>query len=247
MEPSDLAALQEAAAGASRFVQRNLAQGVTSARYRALEPEWVKFCGASAPELEQGLVLIGTAAGAKSYDVDAHLDALAAQASAGLAGDRAIDQGMTVLTEVLGTRAGLRGNRDNYYDPANSRIQDVLRTGLGVPILLCSVAILVGRRLELPVFGIGSPGHFLGFYGDPSIGLGAYFDPFRGFRRLNFGEVTALLAPFVGSVDASMLQPVDDAEILARTLRNLVGAFGAAGDAVQVSCLERWIEVLTAP
>lgn len=246
MDLSDLTALQEAARSAPMQVQRNLGQGLALARYRGLEPEWVKLCEAAEPDLERGLVLIGMANGATEYDVAGHLDGLAAQVLTRLTGDRAIDVGLTALADVLNA-SGLAGNREQYYDPANSRIQDVLRTGKGLPILLCAVALLVGRRLELPVWGIGSPGHFLGFYGDPSIGLGAYFDPFRGYRRLNFGEVTALLAPFVGAVDASMLKPVNDAELLARVLRNLIGAEGAAGNAVQVARLEHWLELLTAP
>lgn len=70
-------------------------------------------------------------------------------------------QTITALNHVLFREAGLRGNRENYYDPRNSFVNDVLDRGLGIPITLALIYMEVGRRLGFPLFGVGMPGHFL--------------------------------------------------------------------------------------
>jgi regulator of sirC expression with transglutaminase-like and TPR domain len=65
------------------------------------------------------------------------------------------------LNHVLFTEEGFRGNRENYYDPRNSFLNDVLQLKLGIPITLALVYMEVARRVGFPLFGVGMPGHFL--------------------------------------------------------------------------------------
>lgn len=65
------------------------------------------------------------------------------------------------LNRVLFDEARLRGNRDDYYDPRNSFLNDVLDRGLGIPISLSVIYMEVARRVGFPLAGIGLPGHFL--------------------------------------------------------------------------------------
>ena len=68
---------------------------------------------------------------------------------------------ISALNHTLFGEAGLRGNRDDYYDPRNSFLNDVLDRRLGIPITLALMYMEVGRRLGFPLFGVGMPGHFL--------------------------------------------------------------------------------------
>lgn len=70
-------------------------------------------------------------------------------------------QTISALNYVLFGELGLRGNRDDYYDPRNSFLNDVLDRGLGIPITLSVVYLEVAQRIGFPVAGIGMPGHFL--------------------------------------------------------------------------------------
>ncbi len=71
--------------------------------------------------------------------------------------ERALDE----LNSLIFKEVGFRGNRDDYYDPKNSFLNEVLDRKLGIPITLCVVYMEVGRRVGLPLYGIGFPGHFL--------------------------------------------------------------------------------------
>src|SRR5690606_39368836 len=66
-----------------------------------------------------------------------------------------------VQTCALPIYLGFRGNEQNYYDPANSYFNRVIDRRTGNPISLCLLFMLLGRRLEMPIAGIGFPGHFL--------------------------------------------------------------------------------------
>jgi len=116
---------------------------------------------------------------------------------------------------------GFDGDRDNYYDPANSLLPQVLDRRRGIPITLSVVAIEVGRRMGVELAGVGLPGHFL--LTDPND-EDTFVDAFSGgvvldraaCRRL-FEHLHGPGAPFVGSY----LDPVDARTILTRVLANL--------------------------
>jgi regulator of sirC expression with transglutaminase-like and TPR domain len=68
---------------------------------------------------------------------------------------------IAAINHVLFQDAGMQGNREAYYDPRNSFINEVLDRRLGIPITLALIYMEVGRRLGFPLFGVGMPGHFL--------------------------------------------------------------------------------------
>jgi regulator of sirC expression with transglutaminase-like and TPR domain len=77
---------------------------------------------------------------------------------------------------------GFRGNAQDYYDPRNSYLNQVLDRRTGIPISLSAVAMAVGARAGLEVVGIGLPGHFVvKAVADREEIL---FDPFHGGRQL---------------------------------------------------------------
>src|SRR3989475_12208304 len=115
-----------------------------------------------------------------------------------------------------------RGNADDYYDPCNSCLNDVLERRLGIPITLSVLAMEVGRRVGLEIVGIGLPGHFCvgSRVGDELLVL----DPFGGGRVLERAEAEAIVARAVGravKLTDSHFAPTPKAQIVVRMLRNL--------------------------
>ena len=130
---------------------------------------------------------------------------------------------LDALVHHLFDEAGFRGNTEEYQDPDNSYLDQVLRRRLGIPITLSVLTMEVGRRLGLALDGIGMPGHFLvGFRTEP----GTYLDPFGGGRRLDVAGCQAIFASLGGSGwDEAYLAPVGARSILTRMLLNLQGIF----------------------
>lgn len=153
------------------------------------------------------------------------LDAMA-QSVSELAAGTAPAQRLEALNLYLFKRERFAGNIDDYYDPRNSFLNEVLDRRLGIPITLSILYIAVGRRLGLDLHGISFPGHFLvKWIGDSGETI---VDPFSGGGVLSQEDLRERLRAFRGSEAhplASLLVPASEAEILVRMLRNLKNVY----------------------
>ena len=128
---------------------------------------------------------------------------------------------MNILSEALFDEGGFRGNEKNYYDPRNSYLNQVMERRVGIPITLAVVYMEVGRRLKVPLVGVGMPGHFLVRHMEID---NLFVDPFNGGYLLSVDECKKLLEERMqGPIDwdQSLLSPVSNREIVARIIRNL--------------------------
>lgn len=151
----------------------------------------------------------------------AHFDRLAEELVAKLDRGSTIREQVAAVSSVLYERAGLRGNREDYYDPRNSYVSDVLDRKLGIPISLAVVILAVCRRAGVVADAIGFPGHFLARIGGPT---GALVDPFDKARVMGPSDLAEIAKRVLGEsaqVRPSHLEPVDVRGILVRMLSNL--------------------------
>ena len=126
------------------------------------------------------------------------------------------------LSQFLFEQRGLRGAApDDYYNPLNSNLTYALENGVGLPITLACIFILVGARVGLEIEGCNTPGHFLARDGRRDT----VFDPFNGGRVLSAREVATLRR----AAPAEMRGAASARQIIARVLRNLSVAFYNAG------------------
>jgi regulator of sirC expression with transglutaminase-like and TPR domain len=141
---------------------------------------------------------------------------------------------LVVLNEVVETlyiRRGLKGNREAYYDPRNSFLNDVLDRGLGIPLTLGMVLLEVGWRLDLPVEGVNFPGHFLVRYRGDEFGL--LLDPFDGGKIRFEDQAQELLDRVYGGVvrlQDVFLRTATKREMVARMLSNMKNLYVKVGD-----------------
>lgn len=141
---------------------------------------------------------------------------------------------LVVLQGVLHTlfqRQGLRGNREAYYDPRNSFLNDVLDRRLGIPLSLGIVLLEVGWRLDLPLEGVDFPHHFLVRFRGDAVEL--LVDPFDGGTLRFQDEAQELLDRVYGGMVRlrdEFLVTATRRAMLVRMLRNLKGLYMKAHD-----------------
>lgn len=138
------------------------------------------------------------------------------------------------LCSVLCEEAGLRGNTNDYYHPDNSFLHRVLACGMGIPISLSAIYVLVGRRAGLAVFGVGMPGHFL-----VRVGESLFLDPFNRGRILQREDCLGYLKEGGFGADESLLCPTSDRLIVARMLANLQNAYKKREDVTKADRYHR--------
>src|SRR5262249_52393457 len=99
-----------------------------------------------------------------NLDIAAYLsriDALATTAAERLGSAADVYRSIATLNFLLFQEHGFCGNREDYFDPKNSFLNEVLDRKTGIPISLSVLYIEVAKRIGLSLRGVGFPGHFL--------------------------------------------------------------------------------------
>lgn len=130
---------------------------------------------------------------------------------------------IATMNHFLFQEKGFAGNAENYYDPRNSFLNDVLDRKQGIPITLSIIYMEVGRRLGLSLDGVSFPGHFL-----VKLELEhseVVLDPYSGGISLSEQDLSSRLHQSHGDQPDvrldRLLASAGKKEILVRILRNL--------------------------
>ncbi len=153
------------------------------------------------------------------------LDAMALEVAREAPEHEPLTDRIVALNRFLFHKQGFRGNNNDYYDPRNSFLNDVLERRMGIPITLCVIYLELGWRMGLPLEGLSFPGHFLVKCEVPEGAI--VLDPFAYGNSVGVDELKRRLTLVYGravtedEVLALLLGCASRKEILARMLRNL--------------------------
>ncbi len=164
----------------------------------------------------------------------AALDRLTAEAGARVLRQADLFDRVRALNRFLFEEHGFAGNQEDFYDPRNSFLDQVLDRRLGIPITLSVLYVEIASRLGLPAYGVGFPGHFLVRIGRGDTAL--MLDVYAGGVALPESELDQRLADLYGQgtlriqSHPALLRPATKREILVRMLRNLIGIYRERGE-----------------
>lgn len=152
---------------------------------------------------------------------------------------------MLELNQYLFSELGFAGNRQDYYDPRNSFLNDVLDRRLGIPITLSIVYLEVGRRVGLDLEGVPFPGHFLVKL---HVNEGeVILDPYGGGASLGLDDLEERMEQAMGNgrplrpLLPGLLSGTTKRNILVRMLRNLRSVYLRREDHLRVLQTLDWI------
>lgn len=150
------------------------------------------------------------------------LDSYASEVSAKVHAAKDAKGRLRILNEFFFGEQGFAGNENDYYNPRNSCLNEVIVSRKGIPISLSVVYICIGRRLQMPITGVGLPGHFLVRFDDDRYQT--FVDVFNGGHIIDASQCLDLARQMTGMDFAStpeILDPVSNRQILVRMLNNL--------------------------
>ena len=128
-----------------------------------------------------------------------------------------------LLSAFLFKDKGFSGNRIHYHDPDNSYLHRVIESRQGIPISLSAIYVFVGNRLNLPLSGVGMPGHFLvKIEGEP---IPQFVDCFNGGAFLREQDCEQFITASGLDYSPEFLEKSPTRLILARMLRNLLSIY----------------------
>lgn len=124
-----------------------------------------------------------------------------------------------IITHHLFSKWGFKGNSEDYYNPENSFLDQVLLKKKGIPISLSVLYILIARRIGIPIIGIPMPAHFIVKYDDGEDEI--FFDPFFGGKVYSREECIQYLQQAELKKIDEVLGGCPNYEIISRMMRNI--------------------------
>jgi len=131
---------------------------------------------------------------------------------------------ISILNEHLFQNHGFRGDADDYYNPKNNFLNEVLEKKCGIPITLSIIYSEVAKHINLDIRIVGFPSHIIVKYNEEII-----LDPFNQGKLLKIDDLHEILEKnYGGQVEFSpdFLDEISQEKILIRMVRNLKNSYG---------------------
>ncbi|MDB5120477.1 MAG: hypothetical protein JWN56_1695 [Sphingobacteriales bacterium] len=155
-----------------------------------------------------------------------------------------------LINHVLYNMHGFSGNTTNHQDPQNSYIGQVLDTKKGNQILLASVYSVIAQKLDVPIYGVNLPQHFILAYLDEDKekeyqnGILFYINAFNKGFMFGRDEVDSFLKQLNVKPDKQFYEPCSNLDIIKRVIRNLISSYQKLAAISKVKELEELLAII---
>jgi regulator of sirC expression with transglutaminase-like and TPR domain len=155
-----------------------------------------------------------------------------------------------LINHVLYNIYGFSGNTANHQDPQNSYLSQVLETKKGNQISLAIIYSIVAQKLDIPIYGVNLPQHFILAYMDEAAksdfesGILFYINAFNKGFIFGRRDVDMFLKQLNLNIDKQFYEPCSNTDIVRRILRNLISAYENLGSPDKVRELNELLAIL---
>lgn len=156
-----------------------------------------------------------------------------------------------LINHILYSIHGFSGNTTNHRDPQNSYISQVLETKKGNQISLAIIYSIIAQKLDIPVYGVNLPQHFILAYLDESResefegGILFYINAFNKGMIFGRRDVDMFLKQLHLQYDKQFYEPCSNTDIIKRVIRNLISAYEHLGSSDKVDELNELLNIIT--
>jgi regulator of sirC expression with transglutaminase-like and TPR domain len=165
--------------------------------------------------------------------------------------DSSAAEQVKLINHVFYNIHGFSGNTSNHQDPQNSYLNQVLDTKKGNQISLAIIYSIIAQKLDIPVYGVNLPQHFILAYVDETMeaeyesGILFYINAFNKGFIFGRRDVDMFLKQLNLKADKQFYEPCSNADIVTRVLRNLISAYENLGSAEKVKELNELLGILS--
>ncbi|HEY4197654.1 MAG TPA: transglutaminase-like domain-containing protein [Mucilaginibacter sp.] len=155
-----------------------------------------------------------------------------------------------LINHVFYNIHGFSGNTSNHQDPQNSYLSQVLETKKGNQPSLAIIYSIIAQKLDIPVYGVNLPQHFILAYVDETMetefegGILFYINAFNKGFIFGRRDVDMFLKQLNLKAEKQFYEPCSNADIVRRVLRNLISAYENLGSTEKVAELNELLEIL---
>lgn len=157
-----------------------------------------------------------------------------------------------LINHVFYNVYGFSGNTKNHHDPQNSYLSQVLESKKGNQISLAIIYSTLAQKLDIPVYGVNLPQHFILGYIDESRrdedpGVLFYINAFNKGAIFGKHDVDQFLRQLNLDPRPGFYAPCSNVEIIRRVIRNLISAYENLGSREKIEELNQLQDILTEP
>jgi regulator of sirC expression with transglutaminase-like and TPR domain len=158
-----------------------------------------------------------------------------------------------LINHVFYNVYGFSGNTKNHHDPQNSYINQVMESKKGNQISLAIIYSTLAQKLDIPVYGVNLPQHFILGYIDESkreeqeFGVLFYINAFNRGAIFGKHDVDQFLRQLNLDPLPGFYAPCSNVEIIRRVIRNLISAYENLGSKDKVEELKELQDILINP
>jgi regulator of sirC expression with transglutaminase-like and TPR domain len=155
-----------------------------------------------------------------------------------------------LINHVFYTIYGFSGNTSNHQDPQNSYLSQVLETKKGNQISLAIIYTIIAQKLDIPIYGVNLPQHFILAYVDETMeselegGILFYINAFNKGFIFGRRDVDMFLKQLNLKAEKQFYEPCSNADIIRRVLRNLISAYENSGSVEKVAELKELLKIV---
>lgn len=155
-----------------------------------------------------------------------------------------------LINHVFYNQFGFSGNTKNHHDPTNSFIGNVIESRKGNQISLAIIYTCLAQKLDIPIYGINLPQHFIlgyvdeGNLDDHTYGVLFYINAFNKGSIFGKHDVDRFLKQLNINPLPEFYIPCSNVDIVRRVIRNLISAYQNLGNTEKVSELTELQNIL---
>lgn len=169
------------------------------------------------------------------------LDDLASQIGSDIAYTPSVNEKMQIMLQYFFRDLRFRGDSKDYHNPDNAYLDRVIDRRKGLPIMLSCTMMFLARRLNLPFYGVNMPIHFMLMYETHNQEI--LIDPFDGGTIVTYNQCCYFLKKNGVKPKSEHLEKADEADVLARCIRNLIHSYAKLQDEKRVEDLRKLLNM----
>lgn len=161
-----------------------------------------------------------------------------------------------VFNRIFYGKYRFHGDSKDFHSPTNSFINTVIESKKGNPLSLSIIYSIVAQSLNLPIFGVNLPNHFILAYvdedginqftkADNKTGILFYINVFSKGSLFDEAEITEFLSNLNIAPSREYYEPCSNTSIIRRMITNLISGFQQAGNAEKVNELIELREIIS--
>ncbi|MCC6250862.1 MAG: transglutaminase family protein [Bacteroidia bacterium] len=149
-----------------------------------------------------------------------------------------------IFNHILFEVHGFSGNNSDFHNPNNSFINIVMESKKGNPLSISLLYMLVARQLNVPVYGVNLPQHFvLAFVSEDNNEVLFYINAFSRGVIFNRAEITTYLNHLKLAPNDNYFYPCSHVEIIKRMVNNLIFSFDKFGAKQKVKDMKQLMQL----